>query len=447
MGYGAGLAGFVNGFDGGLSTGAKLSGLLDQHKLAKVREQGIAEAQAMQAKAAPQVVDNGDMQNLTARPQMSDDPNMAKPSPVSQGLMAAIQQPQQDAPLSEVPQASRAPDYQPANPMAEGLQLSAPKRFGVAGKEFDDRKDADAYSKSKAPPASSFYKQTLVPKMYDMLISQGKPEEAERYMEFAEKAEGRESAKSWLSALKLSNSGDMMGAANAIMEGYKMYDDGFEIVSSKEKAGPDGLPGMEIVVKGEDGNERTMFHNVQTIVQEGLMRGSPLEVFKKYDERHNKMMELKGREAISKRDDDRDQKNAIELEGVKAKTRFKLEEDDNKARAARDAERAKENEKRDAAKAQAAAGRVKQAAELRTQIKKGDDPAKMRLRAYEVAAKNPMWATMDEAERETEAKTILEFARAEQAPAASSSPAGTVANPFVKPKGVPKFRNGQIVYE
>lgn len=477
MAFGSSLAGFASGLNNGLQLGGRISDLVQEDKLQRVREQGIAEAKAMQAKAMPQVTDNGDMQNLSANPQQSMDPRAAQqpqPGAAALGLLqqnqaagipqaAPAQQPMAD--LSSTPQSSQAPAQQPfesASPMAGGIQLAAPKRFDVKGKQFDDKKAADAYAKSQAPAIEEFYSTTLVPRMTEALTTQGKLKEAEAWQKYAEDGKSKRNMATWGEAFQFAQIGDYNQAAQRLMKLHPEFDDGYELVSSKPTKGPDGSDGFTMKLRDEDGNEQEVFHDARTITEVGLQQLSPISMFEQRFKRQTQADTLAAREAIDSRNDRR----TAERQSQGIEQRNDGAADRQKQKLAYDKEKLDRVEGgKDNRFSQGEAGkdkRLERAAELRTEenarkvaktLNKSDNPEKQYMAARRQVMLNPMSSTMDAAEMDAEVRKVLSAAQgfASEKGAPASAPGGTVANPFSggtseKPKGVPVFRNGKIEY-
>lgn len=456
---GFGLAGFANGLNAGLNTGARLFEMSEQGKIAKVREQGIAEAQALQAKAAPQVVDNGDMQNLTSRPQMSADPKadnsvdgaaQAIPEFMRQSEQAETQRQGWAAAAS---QSSRDPKLGEAQPEPEvparagGFQLTQPKRFTVGSKEFDTEGDAKKFSQSQAPALETFYSQTLVPKMKEALLAQGKPEEAARWEKYAEQEDAKRTFKDFSKVMLLAEKGDTMGAAEGLIKLYDDYDDGWKVVSSERATGEDGTPGFTMKIRDEDGNERTMFQTAETITEQALWRASPYEMFKMRDQRKQKSLELKAKAKFDAENDARVAARTLGVAGVRAKTQKELQED----KQAYDASKTEKVEgRKDARQQRQLDARVQAAAEkVRAQTaKRGMTPERARTESMKIAGSNPMSATWSREEKEAEAQAVYDYimgGKGDSAPAGG----GTTPNPFEgggAQKGVPVFKNGKIEF-
>jgi hypothetical protein len=370
MSYGAGLAGFVSGIAGGMQLGQMYKKADEEYQLAKVREQGIAEARAMQAAAAPKMQDLGDEQNLTANPQASRDPH-AQPEPVNTSL-AQFQnnvQAQQDggpqtqpvAPpqmqdanrLSDQPLASAAPNAQVRDPeaapaFANGLPQTPRKRFNVDGQGFDTADEAAAYVKKSTPDLSTFYDKTLVPRMRDKLLEMGRPDQAEAWEKYSETAQTKANAKTWLKALQLERLGDHMGSAEELFKLHPHYKDGYKVVSADAAKSPDGKQGYMMVIEGPDGEQQKIFQDAETITRLGLPALSPIEAFKKEQATLLQHDVMQAKEAIDLRNDTRTadrqmantkQRDADAAEREKARLKAASEENDKKIKARLDQSR------------------------------------------------------------------------------------------------------------
>lgn len=474
MAFGSSLAGFASGLNNGLQLGGRLSDLIQEDKLQKVREQGLAEARAMQAKATPQVTDNGDMQNLTANPQQSVVPNQAQqpqPGAAALGLLqqnqasglptsAPAQQPMAD--LSSTPQASQAPTQQPfesASPMSGGIQLGAPKRFDVGGKQFDEKKAADAYAKSQAPAIEEFYSTTLVPRMKETLIGQGKIKEAEAWQTYADDSKSKKNMQTWGEAFQFAQIGDYNQAAQRLMKLHPDFDDGYELVSSKPTKGPDGADGFTMKLRDEEGNEQEVFHDARSITEVGLQQLSPIEMFNKRFQRQTQADTLKAREAIDARNDKRTADRVLGTveareAGQKERLATKIEADSAKldrTEAGKDNRLNRTEAGKDSRLERSAVLRAENDAKKVKDVggfRKDASPSEQRRIVWQTLSKDPLFTTADPAEQESRINSALQFISGGNAPAAA--PSGSTPNPFgsgsEKPKGVPVFRNGKIEF-
>jgi hypothetical protein len=451
--FGAGLAGFANGMNSGLLTGQRLAEMYEQKQIADVRAQGLAEAKAMQAAAAPKIQDLGDEQNLTSNPQMSRDPN-AQPEPVNTSLQqfqnnaqaqqdggpgsmpVAPPQAQDTNTLSDKPLASAAPGTAPRDPdaapaFANGLPQTPRKRFNVDGQEFDTQEEAAAHVKKSTPALHTFFKDTLIPKMTDALIAQGKPEQAAAWQKYADEDQTRTNMATWGKAIRLAQFGDHSGAAEELFKLHPHFDDGYEVVKSEPTKGPNGADGFTMIVKGPDGKEEKMYQDAQTITEIGLSQLSPIEMFNKRFARQTQADVLKAKEAIDVRNDgrtaDRQLANAKERDAA-AEKRQAAKIDADKAR---DEQRGKDKmeqiEKAYKLRAQNDADRIKAAGVFR----KGTSPEETRKQVYLTLARDPMFSLASPDEQNDRIERAISQINAGPAKAA---PAQVVPNPGLDPR-------------
>ncbi len=455
MSFGAGLAGFANGLNNGLTVGSRLSDMIQQEKLNRVREQGIAEAKALQAKAMPQVTDNGDMQNLTANPQQSIDPNADQSAGANgQAAIAALQAnaprpaPEQIT-LGSEPQASIAPMASgiadsPA-PFAQGLPKA--QRFQVSGRGFDNKADADAYAKSQAPAIEQFYETTLVPRMKEALIGQGKIKEAEAWQTYADDSKTKRQMRVWGEAFQFAQLGDYNQAAQRLMKLHPDFDDGYELVSAKPTKGPDGADGFTMKLRDDDGNEQEVFHDARTITEVGLSQLSPIEMFNQRFKRQNQADTLQARAAIDAVNDQRTaerQRQGIEQrnDGAADRQNKKLAEDRDKFNRSEEGK-----DRRLERQAQLAAERDVNRIKAAGAYRKDASPEEQRRIVWQTLSRDPLFTTATPEEQEDRVMQAIQFIRGDGAQAPAASGVTTIANPFQSDgtqSGVPVFRNGRI---
>lgn len=427
MSFGFGLAGFANGLSGGLDTGAKLYGLVQQDELAKVRAQGMAEAQAAQAAATPKVTDLGDQNNLTANPQQSVDPN-AQPEPVNTSLTAAIQHAgdQQSAPdadaraagirtyavdqpsvqaddpinLNSIPKASSATDGTPDamgqssvpnldSAAKSGLApLTPSKRFNVDGQGFDTQEEAAAYVKKNTPQLESFFKDTLIPKMTATLIAQGKPDVAEAWEKYADQEDTRQHMATWGKAVKLAQLGDYDGSASELMKLHPHYQDGYDLVSATPTKGDQGQDGFTMKIKAPDGSTQTVYQDAKTLTQMGLAQLSPIEMFQKQYEVQTRADQMQAKAKYDQQNDERTMNRSLAVAGVQFMVRQKIAETNVEGRKevaktnndAKDARQATSEQGKDSRQQKALQARSDQLAQqlkANGQFKKSDTPEQM----------------------------------------------------------------------
>lgn len=371
--FGAGLAGLLAGIQNGMVLGTQIRKGIDDYKIAQVREQGMAEAKAMQAKATPQIQDLGDEQNLTSNPQSSRDPN-ATPEPVNTDIRKLGLAQQQDASpdamrtspvappqvqdtrtLSDQPLASAAPgtalpDPDAAPAFANGLPAAPRKRFNVDGQGFDTQEEAAAYVKKQTPALHTFFKEALIPKMTEALIAQGKPEAAAAWQKYADEDQTRTNMATWGKAIRLAQFGDYTSSAQELMKLHPHFDDGYDLVSAEPTKGADGSDGFTMTVKGPDGKEQKIYQDAKTVTEMGLSQLSPIEMFNKRFERQTKADTLAAREAMDERNDARSYARTMDSTKQRGKDAMAKQDAADKARKERqDAEDAAKNERQDKA--------------------------------------------------------------------------------------------------
>jgi hypothetical protein len=319
--------GFGAGLVQGLAVANRIGQEVDDARIARVRAQGMAEAKALQEKAAPKINDLGDQQNLTSNPQSSRDPSVD--TPVNTDIRKIGLQNQGDASpdamrtspvsapdvqdtstLSSRPLASAAPgaslpDPEAAPAFAGGLPQAPRKRFNVDGQGFDTQEEAAAYVKKQTPALHTFFKEALIPKMTEALIAQGKPEAAAAWQKYADEDQTRTNMATWGKAIRLAQFGDFTSSAQELMKLHPHFDDGYELVSAEPTKGADGSDGFTMTVKGEDGKEQKIYQDAKTITEVGLAQLSPIEMFNKRFQRQSQADMLAAREAMDERNDGR----------------------------------------------------------------------------------------------------------------------------------------------
>lgn len=447
--WGGGLNGFASGLNNGLALGQRLNDLIEQDQIAKVREQGLAEAKAMQAKATPQITDNGDMQNLKANPQASQDPNLA-PQPVntdlakvgaqppqqSEGMQTyPVSQPQvQDASqLGSQPLASAAPGAQPEPQVsfANGLPQQKVPRFNVGGQGFDTQEEAAAYVKKQTPALTSFYKDSLIPKMTEALIAQGKPDQAAAWQKYADEDQTRTNMGTWGKAVQLAQFGDYSSAAQELFKLHPHFDDGLELVSTKETKGPDGQDGFTMTLRDENGKEQQVFHDAKTITEFGLSQLSPIEMFNKRFQRQAQADTLAAKERIDERNDGRTATRQLENEKARDAAAAKRQDASIQANKDRDEQRAKDKtaqiEKAATLRAKNDAAKI----EAGAKYQKSKSPEERRAIVVTELAKDPLFKLAPRDEQEAQVENVMSMIK-------GSKPAQTTPNPMEQ--GLPQSR-------
>jgi hypothetical protein len=470
-GFGAGLAGLMAGIGNGITIGSKIRNGIDDYKIAKVREQGIAEAKAMQEAAAPKIKDLGDEQNLTSNPQASRDPNAdmsvntdirriglqtqsdASPDAMRTSPVSAPDV-QDTSKLSNRPLASAAPgaslpDQDAAPAFANGLPAAPRKRFNVDGQGFDTQEEAAAYVKKQTPALHTFFKEALIPKMTEALIAQGKPEAAAAWQKYADEEQTRTNMATWGKAVRLAQFGDYTSSAQELMKLHPHFDDGYELVSAEPTKGADGSDGFTMTVKGPDGQTQKIYQDAKTITEVGLAQLSPIEMFNKRFQRQTQADTMAAKEAIDERNDGRT------LNGIKQRGKDAMAKQDaaDKARKDRqDAEDKAKMERQDAAnKARmdraregwaAAAQRDANRIAAQGQYKKSVSPQEREAIVITHLASDPMFNMLDADQKKQRVADTIALLPKPAAPQTSvpnpMQQQGTPAAPAGK-RGVPVF--------
>jgi hypothetical protein len=293
------FGGFAGGLTQGLEAGQRINDLIQQDQIAKVRAQGIAEARAMQAAGTPQIQDNGDMDNLTANPQASADPNAAPvntslaTSPAMQGVapqdtggMTTVPVAAPDAlntgELSSVPVAGADPNAAPA----AGITIKGGKRFMVGDQGFDDLAAAQAHAKNQAPNLNDLLQKTLVPKMQEAYLAQGNPEMADAWTKWSQNKDNQAKAKSWMQAFSASQIGDYDNAVKHIQDANPDAFAGKTVVSTEPVTNKDGsVDSFNLTYKDDATGKVATVPIDKNMIQLGLAASSPQAAFeKKYED-------------------------------------------------------------------------------------------------------------------------------------------------------------------
>ncbi len=473
-------AGFGAGFSNGLDTGDKMVSSIHDMQIRHVREAGMAEAKALQQQAAPKVTDNGDAENLTARPQASSDPGAApvetrlpenRPDPAAPDAIVTAPVSASDVqdstqlsnrPLSSAPMAGAmvpAAEAQPAatasaDPAAaKGFSLAQPKRFNVDGKEFDTAEQAAAHVKKSTPPLADFYKTTLIPKMAEAYIAQGKPEMAAAWQKYADDSDTQQHMKTYSKAVKLAQFGDYSGSAQELMKLHPHYQDGYDLVGAEATKGPDGSDGFTMTIKGPDGKEQQMFQNARTLTQLGLSQMSPDKMFEKqYDSQQKADIAKIGANIQTKKITALTERETLRQDGANTRSDARIESADSRAEEARTARAAADDKKIAAKKDQ-----IDQTFQLRakeiangTAYRKAVSPEERQAIVVAGMAKDPLFQMKTPAEQKAAVEQVMSLipqAKAKPAaPVAPAGPTGAVPNPFApaapaapQQAGVPVF--------
>lgn len=368
--------GFASGIKDGLDWSDRLASNIDEARMAKIRNDGLAEAKAArELQVKNSVRDNGISQDIAASPvtgaapqpgvapqtgQAAPDNDVAQTSavatpstvvsaplapPVTSPQSAADaapargfavtppQAPSQPTPdaTAAVPAASAAPaaaDAQPAPPAAPS------KRFSVAGKGFDTIEEARAHADKMLPSMMDYQVNTVAPKMAEMLIAQGKPEQAQKWMDWTRDRSNQRHMEEWSKAVLAYQVDDFDTAARHLQNLHKDFPDGNDVISTesvKDKAGQ--TVGFNMRVKNDQTGDTTkQYVDARQLVEAGMAGLSPDKMFAKMSDRQNQYDVLH-------------EKAGVAAAAAAAKAKAKAIEDDKKFERDKDIQKMKGNQR------------------------------------------------------------------------------------------------------
>lgn len=475
--FGGGLAG---GFAQGMQIGQGINELIKEDQVAKVRAQGIAEARAMQAAQTPGVTDQGDMNNLTSRPQASADPAAAPVntdlaaspvmSPAASGGVAtspvATPEATSTSQLSAAPIASADPNAT-ALPASGGLTVKGGKRFMVGDAGFDDIDSAKKHAASQAPDINDLMRKTLVPKMQAVYLEQGDTARADAWGAWGKSKDGEKKMELWGKAFTAAQRGNFEAAADHLQAMHADLDDGRTFIGRTDVKNDKGeLTGFNMQYKDDKtGEEKTQFVDKHALVEMGLQGLSPQKMFEQAYKGQTAADALGAKERAAAADDARGERkevvkgaikakadilerkakqaDAIELEGVKTRNREELArveaqlEQDGVAPKARAQVASKVALLREAGKTQQEIDALVPAILGLVEHKKTTDPTERRAIVTTELLKNPLFLTKSEAEKRKQVDEAISLI--DQGDAARPKPAAAagVAPQPAKTGGVP----------
>ncbi len=519
MNWGGFAGGFSQGFSNGAAMGKMYNEASKQDKLDKMRAEGIAEAQAArqsaidaavkdtQAKAASdagvnqppapgqqagQVApDTADVQTQAVTPQTPEMASQPVPVPPMQGQpsMPQAQPVPQAAPAissSAMPTGDGAVKPQAAPPAAGGF-AGAPKRYNVGGKGFDSLEEARAHADKVLPAMVDYQVKYVMPKMAQGLMEQGRPEEAQKLIDWAGQRTSQRHLEDWNKAVLAFQTDDFDTAAKKLAGLHKDFPDGNDIVTQepvKDKAGK--TVGFNMSIKGEDGKTQKQYVDARQLIEYGLSTLSPDKMFAQMSSRQQSYDTLKAKadydtmndartatrqessdirkdsrtEAADIRRAQREAKNAEVQHGYKLEeltTAEKLKQEgigkEKRVEVQSNIDLLKENgyspeEVKGMIPALLKAG----------EFKKATSPDEARRMIVTELAKDPMFNTKPRDKQQDQVDSLMQLAAAGSSQVAPNKPT-TVPNPMAqpapakpaaqqKPKGIPVFdsKTGSIVY-
>lgn len=225
--FGIGVGAFAQGLSSGIDTGVKLHGLMQQGKLRKARESGMADAKAARQSAIDSLVKVGSTANA--------DNTMTMPA------------------------------------------------YNVGDQSYGDETSARKAAEGQVGSLDEFYQKVAVPKIYEQYMEID-PEKAETWMRWNEEKQVRQGQKYWSQAIGRANAGDFDGFGKYLVKAYNTrgyFDDGTEVKDWKTLKDDKGnITGAQLTFKGPDGKEFTQVVNgMEDAYRLGAFMLSPENVF------------------------------------------------------------------------------------------------------------------------------------------------------------------------
>lgn len=225
--FGIGIGALAQGLSSGIDTGAKLHGLMQQGKLRKAREAGMADAKTARQSAIDGLVQVGSTSNA--------DNTMTMPT------------------------------------------------FNVGDQSYGDETSARKAAEGQVGSLDEFYQKVAVPKIYEQYMEID-PEKAETWMRWNEEKQVRQGQKYWSQAIGRANAGDFDGFGKYLVKAYNTrgyFDDGTEVKDWKTiKDDKGNITGAQLTFKGPDGKEFTQVVNgMEDAYRLGAFMLSPENVY------------------------------------------------------------------------------------------------------------------------------------------------------------------------
>lgn len=225
--FGIGVGAFAQGLSSGIDTGAKLHGLMQQGKLRKARESGMADAKAARQSAIDGLVQVG-----------------SASSPDGQMTM---------------------PTYQ------------------VGDQSYGDETSARKAAEGRVGSLDEFYSKVAAPKIYEQYLEID-PEKAEAWRAWNEAKEVKRGQKHWAQAVMKANMGDFEGFGQELVKAYNTrgyFEDGTEVKDWQTLKDDKGnITGAKLTFKGPDGKEYSQVVNgMEDAYRVGAFMMSPENVF------------------------------------------------------------------------------------------------------------------------------------------------------------------------
>lgn len=294
--------GFAQGLNSGMVLGSALKNAIKEDQINKVREQGLAEAQAARQDALTQadgsVVESAAPQTGQVAPDRPEAYTQAVPTPPVMTAQPLNSSPASSPAASGVPSNAVAPaaPMVDAAPAAQGLPPAgnveppaAPKPFMVGQQGFDTRDAANKAARKSVGSEREFFLKVGVPQITQKLTEMGELDKADAWQRYAGEQQTQKNMETWAQMARSAQSGNFEKAADHAFDLYKQYDDGVTPVSKELVKDDQGnVTGFNVKLKTDaTGEERSQFIGTREITEMGLSALSPPAMFEQMYKRQS----------------------------------------------------------------------------------------------------------------------------------------------------------------
>lgn len=306
---GYGFAAIADGISKGMVLGKKIRSAYDEAQLRKTTQEGMEQAKAQRQadlEAAVRPVETGDMQGM--RNEMA----------ALQGIGSAAT-PQKAPPLSlnpteNAPYQPKAPEINTSGPLAgAGLPEKSTRptgKFMADGKEYGSRDDAMKAVDANADSLMTYFNKTAGPKVQELLMSQGRVDQAEAWGKYLGEGATKQGMKHWASAVAHMQAGNMDKAADFLTKAQNVqgYGTGLKIAGIKQRKGDDGsVQGVTVEYEGEDGKKASQdFASIEDLTQFGVSALNPAKQFEYWLGQKKRAEDLRAEAAKQRAEDTKD---------------------------------------------------------------------------------------------------------------------------------------------
>lgn len=157
--------------------------------------------------------------------------------------------------------------------------------YDVGGTEYATPELARTAAEAKADPLTSYYSQTVYPKVYEAYIAQGDMEKASAWQNWYEDETTRTGMKHWSAAANAAARGDADAFAESMVKLYNSdgyYDDGIDAKGVKPMKDADGnLTGFEVEFfdKNTEKTYTQTFQGSDDLLRSAIQSFSPAQAF------------------------------------------------------------------------------------------------------------------------------------------------------------------------